>query len=71
MPEYAHYIIPEWSEFSKKHFDDSKVGSHTDVIPTESVPKDLKGLSEDEIKLYDLVVRSLIKIIYPKAEYDD
>ena len=71
MPEYAHYIIPEWAEFSKRHFDDSKVGSHTAVIPTESVPKDLKGLSEDEIKLYDLLARSLIKIIYPKAEYDD
>ena len=71
LAEYAHYIIPEWAEFSKRHFDDSKVGSHTAVIPTESVPKDLKGLSEDEIKLYDLLARSLIKIIYPKAEYDD
>ena len=71
MPEYAHYIIPEWAEFSNRHFDDSKVESHTAVIPTESVPKDLKGLSEDEIKLYDLVARSLIKIIYPKAEFDD
>lgn len=71
MPEYAHYTIPEWAEFSTRHFDDSKVSSHTAVIPTESVPKDLKGLSEDEIKLYDLLARSLIKIIYPKAEYDD
>ncbi|WP_295093794.1 type IA DNA topoisomerase [Ruminococcus sp.] len=71
MPEYAHYIVPEWAEFSKRHFDDSKVGSHTAVIATEDVPKDLKGLSEDEIKLYDLVARSVIKIIYPKVEYDD
>ncbi len=71
MPEYAQYNVSEWAEFSKRHFDDSKVGSHTAVIPTTSVPKDLTGLSEDEIKLYDLLARSLIKMIYPKAEYDD
>ena len=71
MPEYAQYNVSEWAEFSKRHFDDSKVGSHTAVIPTESVPNNLAGLSEDEIKLYDLLARSLIKIIYPKAEYDD
>lgn len=71
MPEYAQYNVSEWAEFSKRHFDDSKVGSHTAVIPTESVPNNLTGLSEDEIKLYDLVARSLIKIIYPKAEFDD
>ena len=71
MPEYAQYNVPEWAEFSKRHFDDSKVGSHTAVIPTESVPNNLTGLSEDEIKLYDLLARSLIKIIYPKAEYED
>lgn len=71
MPEYAQYIIPQWADFSKRHFDDSKVGSHTAVIPTKSVPPNLRGLSEDEIKLYDIVARSIIKIIYPKAEFDD
>lgn len=71
MPEYVQYSVPEWAEFSKRHFDDSKVGSHYAVITTKDVPKDLKGLSEDEKKLYDLIARSLIRIIYPKAEYDD
>lgn len=71
MPEYSRFSIETWSEFSKRHFDDSKVGSHTAVIITEDVPTSLKDLSEDEIKLYDLIARSVIKIIYPKAEYDD
>ncbi len=71
MPEYSKYALPTWSEFGKRHFDDKKVGSHTAVIPTESVPKDMNGLSDEEKQLYDLLARSLIKIIYPKAEYDD
>lgn len=71
MPEYSKYALPTWAEFRKRHFDDKKVGSHTAVIPTESVPKDMNGLSDEENQLYDLLARSLIKIIYPKAEYDD
>ena len=71
MKEYAQYAIEPMAEFTKRHFDNSKVGSHTAVIPTENVPESLDVLGEDERKLYDLLARSLIKIIYPKAEYDD
>lgn len=71
MKEYAQYAIEPMAEFTKRHFDNSKVGSHTAVIPTENVPESLDVLGEDERQLYDLLARSLIKIIYPKAEYDD
>lgn len=71
LEEYKQFAIEPMAEFTKRHFDDKKVTSHTAIIPTESVPESLDKLDEDEKQLYDLLARSLIKIIYPKAEYDD
>ena len=73
LPEYAEYAIPEdqWQGYTKRHFDDSKVDSHPAIIPTMNVPKDLSELSNDEKQLYDLLVKSLIRIVYPKAELED
>ncbi len=73
MPEYSALYLPrsQWERFTRRHFDDSKVGSHPAVIPTANVPKDLSGLTADEKALYDLLARSLIRIIYPKAVLDD
>lgn len=73
MPEYSKYALPrdKWQKFSKRHFDDKKVGSHPAIIPTVNVPKDMSSMNEDEKKLYDLLAKSLIRIIYPKAELDD
>ncbi len=73
MPEYSRLSIPQnqWQKFTKRHFDDSKVGSHPAIIPTVNVPQSLLGLSADEKALYDLLAKSLIRIIYPKAILDD
>ncbi len=71
MPEYAQYTPAAWCEFTNRHFDDAKVGSHTAIIPTVNVPESLTGLSEDEKALYDLLAKSLIRTIYPKAELED
>lgn len=73
LPEYADFVLPEeqWQPFSKRHFDDSKVGSHPAIIPTVNVPENLNGLSEDDKQLYDLLVKSLLRMVYPKAELDD
>ena len=73
MPEYSRLSIPQnqWQKFTRRHFDDSKVGSHPAVIPTVNVPQNLSGLSSDEKALYDLLAKSLIRIIYPKAVLDD
>ena len=74
LPEYSKYALPEneWQAYSKRHFDDSKVDSHPAIIPTMNVPKSLSEIpSEDERQLYDLLVKSLIRIVYPKAEIED
>ena len=74
LPEYSQYALPEneWQAYSKRHFDDSKVDSHPAIIPTMNVPKSLSEIpSEDERQLYDLLVKSLIRIVYPKAEIED
>lgn len=73
LPEYSRYALPreQWSKFTKRHFDDKKVGSHPAIIPTVNVPKELSSLGEDDFKLYDLLAKSVIRMIYPKAELDD
>lgn len=73
LPEYSQYALPEeqWQAYNKRHFDDSKVDSHPAIIPTMNVPSSLSELSEDERLLYDLLVKSLIRIVYPKAELED
>ena len=73
LPEYSQYALPEnaWQAYTKRHFDDSKVDSHPAITPTMNVPKSLSELSDDEQKLYDLLVKSIIRIIYPKAELED
>ena len=74
LPEYSQYALPEneWQAYSKRHFDDNKVDSHPAIVPTMNVPKSLSEiLSEDERQLYDLLVKSLIRIVYPKAEIED
>lgn len=71
MPEYSKYSLDKWAAFTKRHFDDSKVGSHTAIIPTLNVPDNLDSFSDDEKLLYDLLAKSVIRMIYPKAEFDD
>ena len=50
---------------SKKVFDNAKVTDHHAIIPT-GVPA--RGLSEPEMKVYDLVVRYFIAAFYPDCE---
>ena len=74
LSEYSQYALPEneWQAYSKRHFDDCKVDSHPAIIPTMNVPKSLSEIpSDDERQLYDLLVKSLIRIVYPKAEIED
>ena len=48
----------------KRFFDDSKVDAHYAIIPTE-LPA--TGLSDDEQKIYDLVAKSVIRMVFPPA----
>lgn len=49
----------------KRFFDDSKVGSHYAIIPTEQVPE---TLTADEEKIYSLVACSVIRMLFPNAQ---
>lgn len=53
-----------------KHFvDDSKVSDHHAIIPTEQWV-DLSALSNDERKIYDLVVKRFFAVLLPPFEYE-
>ena len=54
---------------NKRYVNDKKVTDHYAIIPTEQV-KDPRKLSEDERKIYDLVVRRLIAAHYDAAVFD-
>jgi len=51
--------------FNKKHyFDNKKVESHFAIIPTGNIPK---GLPEPQKRIFDLICRSIIKMLYGNA----
>lgn len=50
--------------YTKRHFDTSKVESHYAIIPTDQKPN---NLTDEESKIYDLLAKSLIRIIYDSA----
>lgn len=63
--EYARMISGRARNIDrKKYFDNSKVTSHYAIIPTTSVPA---SLSPSQKKIYDLIARSVIMMVYPKA----
>lgn len=69
LPDFSGYAPDEWAEYTSRHFDNSKVGSHTAIIPTTKVPENIDD--EDEKQLYALIAKSIIRIIHPKAEIDN
>jgi DNA topoisomerase-3 len=54
---------------NKRYVNEKKVTDHYAIIPTEQVV-DLKKLSGDEQKLYDLVIRQLLAAHHEKAIFD-
>lgn len=53
----------------KRLVNDAKVSDHHAIIPTEQ-PLDLTKLETDEHKLYDLIARRFITVLYPPFIYD-
>ncbi|MGE5544557.1 MAG: DNA topoisomerase III [Bacillota bacterium] len=53
----------------KRFVDDSKVTDHHAIIPTEQ-PLNLAALSEDEKRLYDLIARRFLAVLYPPYRFD-
>lgn len=54
---------------SKSFVDDNKVSDHHAIIPTEESVQ-LEHMTNDERKIYDLVVRRFISVLYPAFEYE-
>lgn len=64
-PDYAPLIEGRPRSFAKqRYFDNKKVESHFAIIPTTSRPKNLSGYSA---KIYDLIAKSVICMLYGKA----
>lgn len=64
-PDYKCWIDPvSKRNYTKRHFDTSKVESHFAIIPTNVKPT---GLTSIQSKIYDLIAKSLIRIIYKSA----
>jgi DNA topoisomerase-3 len=53
---------------NKAFVDDSKVSDHHAIIPTEE-SLSLNALSDKERKIYDLVVKRFLAVLYPPFEY--
>lgn len=54
---------------SKSFVDNSKVSDHHAIIPTEQ-PVFLSELNDKERKIYDMVVRRFLAVLYPPFEYE-
>ncbi len=64
-PDYTNLIDGRKRSFAKwRYFDDKKVESHFAIIPTTSVPKGLTGY---QAKIYDLIAKSVICMLYGNA----
>ena len=65
----AGKLINQTLKINKSFVDDSKVSDHHAIIPTEQYVQ-LEHMTSDERKIYDLVVRRFIAVLYPPCEYE-
>lgn len=66
---FIQHLLKSPVKTSKAFVDDTKVSDHHAIIPTEEYVQ-LAHLSNDERKIYDLVVRRFISVLYPAFEYE-
>ncbi len=67
--KYAAKILKNPIKAEKSFVDDHKVSDHHAIIPTEQ-PAVLSSLNDQEKKIYDLVVRRFLAVLYPPFEYE-
>lgn len=71
-PPYTDFIRPllgQKLQPGKRFVDDSKVTDHHAIIPTEQ-KLNPAALSVDEKKLYDLIARRFLAVLYPAYRYE-
>ncbi|KAA0549915.1 DNA topoisomerase III [Bacillus sp. BGMRC 2118] len=54
---------------NKSFIDNSKVSDHHAIIPTEQ-RADMRALSDKERKIYDLIVKRFLAVMFPPFEYE-
>jgi DNA topoisomerase-3 len=54
----------------KRVVDDAKVGDHHAIIPTNS-EHNVARLKDDDLKIYDMVVRRFLAAFHPPAEWEN
>lgn len=70
---YREFAAPLLRRPLPKHpsfVNDSKVSDHHAIIPTEQAPN-FMHMSNEERKIYDLVVRRFLAVLYPACEYEE
>lgn len=65
---YAGEILKKKINANKGFVDDSKIGDHHAIIPTEERVQ-LSKLSDEERNIYDLVVKRFLSVMLPPYEY--
>ena len=65
----AGKLLLQSIRMDKRFVDDSKVSDHHAIIPTEQFVQ-LDHMSSEERKIYDLVVRRFLAVLYPPCEYE-
>ena len=67
--KYANKLLKGTIKGNKSFVDNSKVLDHHAIIPTEQKFA-LASLSDNERKIYDLVVKRFFAVLYPPFEYE-
>ncbi|MGN0465689.1 MAG: DNA topoisomerase III [Lachnospiraceae bacterium] len=67
--QYAGTILKQPIKGNSSFVNDKKVSDHHAIIPTEQTPI-LSAFSNEERKIYDLVVRRFLAVLYPPYEYE-
>ncbi|MDN3017624.1 DNA topoisomerase III [Paenibacillus sp. BSR1-1] len=65
----ANKILSKPIKVSKAFVDDSKVSDHHAIIPTESYVN-FAAFTDKERKIYDLVVKRFLAVLFPAFEYE-
>lgn len=67
---YVQPLLKQKIKASPAFVNDSKVGDHHAIIPTEQMPE-FSHMTNEEKKIYDLVVRRFLAVLYPPYEYEE
>ena len=65
----AKVLAKDWLQPNKRIFNNAKISDHFAIIPTGKLPG--AGLKEQEQKIFDLVLRRLVAIFFPPAEFEN